>query len=151
MRTMELKIRRFINKIDPTIRVVFHDGAMESASLEKTIFVNIDEFLYIFDNECEHLQVLREKGMLIDILLPVYILLHEVGHIKTIKKYVSPRGMLRQYKEKSKIVSKYKGIERLRMYKKIHLEKDADEYAYNFYIHNYDFVKQFDNEIRAML
>jgi hypothetical protein len=152
MRKLEILIRKFIYQIDKNIRVVFHDDEMESASLEKTVFMNVDEFIYKFDNEDLHIRIMKEKGMLIDILLPTFILLHEIGHCKTINRYVSPLGKLRQFETKrDNLIKNLNGYELLKTYKYLDLEKDADEYAYNFYLHNYTFVKKFDKEIRAML
>ena len=151
MRKLEKMIRNFVRRIDPEIRVVFHDDHMESDPINKTVFVNIDEFLFIWEDEQYHMAVLKEKGMYFDILLPIFMVLHEIGHIETIKKYSSPKSMLRKYINNCENIQGIKNINDLRKYKHLQLEKDADEYAYKFYLHNYNFVKKFDDEVRDIL
>lgn len=152
MRKIELEIRRFVYKVNPKIRVVFHDNSMESDSLNGTIFLNIDEFLYLFDDEKAIKQVLKENGMIFDVMLPTFMVLHEIGHVQTIKKYRSPIRQLMLYsKGCDKLVEIGNPYEKLKKYYQLKLEKDANNYAYNFYLHNYNFVKQFDEKIRAML
>jgi hypothetical protein len=152
MRKIERMIRNFVREIDPNVRVVFHDGDMESDGTKQTIYVNVDEFLYTYDDEQNHLQVMKENGLLIDILVPTYIILHEIGHVVNDRKYKYLNAMLMQYHYKvNELVKRYDGIELLRKYKQLKLEKDADEFAYKYYLHNYNFIKKFDDEIRAVL
>lgn len=152
MKLLERKIMSFVRSIDPSISIIFHDGNMESEAQNKRIFINISEFLYIYDDEPDHIQVMKENGMLIDILLPTYILLHEIGHVKMRQTYKNPKVLDKRYAfNVNRIVQKHKGLERLRLYKKLKLEKDADQYAYDYYIHNYPKVKAFDNYVRKLL
>lgn len=152
MRILKDLIRKFIKEIDPTIRTVFHDDKMESTPIQRIVFINIDEFLYVYDDEKLHKQVLKEKGMLLDIELPIFILLHEIGHIKSIENYKTKRALLRQYENQVRLTCpKILTVDDLRKYKNIKLEKMADDYAYNFYLHNYNFVKEFDKQILDLL
>lgn len=152
MRKLKDLIGKFIKEIDPTIRTVFHDGKMESAPIQRIVFINIDEFLYVYDDEKLHKQVLKEKGMLLDIELPIFILLHEIGHIKSIENYKTKRALLRQYENQVRFTCpKISTIDDLRKYKNIKLEKMADDYAYNFYLHNYNFVKELNKQILDLL
>lgn len=152
MRKIERQIRKFIHEIDPTIRVVFHEDEMECDPIRKIVYINKDEFLYVYDDEKIHKEVLREKGMIIDIIIPTFILLHEIGHIKSIENYKTKKGLMRQY---DKQISKYHiellSLEDLRKYKQLRLEKLADEYAYNYYLHHYEYVKQFNKNILSLL
>lgn len=152
MRKLEHLIRKFIKEIDPTIRVIFHDDEMESMPIQRFVFVNLDEFLYIYDDEKIHKQVLKEKGMLLDIELPIFILLHEVGHIKSIENYKTKRALLKQYENQVRLICpKILTIDDLRKYKNTKLEKMADEYAYNFYLHNYSKIKTFERNVLDLL
>jgi hypothetical protein len=152
MKLLERKIIMFVRSIDASIGIVFHDGDMESEAENKRLFINIDEFLYTYDDEPDHIQVMKEKGFIIDIMLPTYILLHEIGHVKMREQYANAKLLDYHYDyEVNKLVKEYQGLERLRKYKSLKLEHDADRYAYNYYIHNYDKVKIFDNIIREML
>ena len=152
MKKLERKILAFVRSIDPSISVEFHDGSMESESINKRIFVNIDEFLYTYDDEPDHIQVMKENGFVIDIMLPTYILLHEIGHVKMRERYKNPSALEQQYDyQVNKIVSNYQGLDRLRRYKALKLEQDADKYAYDYYLHNYDKVKVFDDIIKKLM
>lgn len=152
MKKIERKIKSFVRSIDPSIQVMFHDGAMESEAQNKRIFINVDEFLYVFDDEPDHIQVMKEKGYIIDIMLPTYILLHEIGHVKMFEQYPNRAVLNRQYEiEVDRVVKKYEGIERLRQYKNLKLERDADKFAYNYYLHNYEKVKKFDALMKKYL
>jgi hypothetical protein len=152
MKKLERKILAFVRSIDPSISVEFHDGSMESESINKRIFINIDEFLYTYDDEPDHIQVMKENGFVIDIMLPTYILLHEIGHVKMRERYKNPSALEQQYDyQVNKIVSNYQGLDRLRRYKALKLERDADKYAYDYYLHNYDKVKVFDDIIKKLM
>lgn len=152
MRNLQREIRKFVRQINPNIKIVFGGEVMESDNLNETVFINADEFLYQYDDEKNHLQVMKEKGFIIDIMLPTYTLLHEIGHVVAFKNYLAKRALLSQYQNQvNGIVKNLKGIERLRAYKNLKLEKDADEWAYIYYLHNYKFVKSFDEKVRAYI
>lgn len=149
---LQREIIKLVRSIDTTISVVFHDGVMESESVNKRIYINLDEFGYVYDDEPDHIQVMKENGYVIDIMLPTYILLHEVGHVKMYERYKNKKRLEHIYEKSVKeIVANYQGLERLRRYKALKLERDADRFAYNYYIHNYEHIKSFDNKIRSLL
>lgn len=149
---IQREIIRLVRAIDKNIGVVFHEENMESESLTKRIFINVDEFGYVFDDESDHLQVMRENGLLLDIMLPTYILLHEIGHVKMRERYMNPRKLDYEYeKNMDYIVKNHYGLDRLRLYKALKLERDADRYAYSFYLHNYEKIKAFDKKIRTLI
>jgi len=152
MRLLEKEIKEFTKQVSPETFVNFHKGFMESDVMTRQIFVNTDEFIYEFNDEKLHLQIMKENGLITDILLPTYILLHEIGHVVSFKKYVAKRALLRQYETQMlRIYSNLRGLERMREYKKLKLERDADNFAYSYYLHNYDFVKAFDNKVRELI
>ena len=152
MKLLERKILAFVRSIDPSISVIFHDGNMESEAETKRIYINTSEFLYIYDDEPDHIHIMKENGLIIDILLPTYILLHEIGHVKMRQTYKNPKVLDRRYAfNVNRIVQQHEGLERLRLYKKLKLERDADRYAYDYYLHNYPKVKAFDNHVRHIL
>jgi hypothetical protein len=152
MKKLERNIIRFVRSIEPSIKVVFHDGAWESDIIGKQVFVNIDDFFFSFTDENEHLEIMRENGFVVDVMLPTYILLHEVGHIMSAKNYKrSPMLMLDEYeKSVNGLVKHFRGLELLRKYKALKLERDADRYAYDYYIHNYKKVKALDSAIQEI-
>lgn len=149
---LKREIIRLVRQVDPTISVNFHNGNMESESVNNKIFINVDEFLYTYDDEPDHLQVMRENGLVIDIMLPTYILLHEIGHIKMYRTYKRKKRLELAYERNMEyIVANYQGLERLRRYKALKLERDADRFAYYYYLHNYDMIKSFDKKIKSLL
>jgi ABC-type proline/glycine betaine transport system ATPase subunit len=149
---LQREILRLVRAIDREISVVFHDGSMESESVNKRIYINVDEFAFVYDDEPDHIQVMKENGFVIDIMLPTYILLHEIGHVKMYERYQNPRKLDYEYeKNMDYIVKNYQGLERLRLYKALKLERDADMFAYSYYLHNYDKVKAFDNKVKDLL
>ena len=95
---------------------------------------------------------MRENGLVIDIMLPTYILLHEIGHIKMYRTYKRKKRLELAYERNMEyIVANYQGLERLRRYKALKLERDADKFAYYYYLHNYDMIKSFDKKIKSLL
>jgi hypothetical protein len=147
MKKLQRNIIRFVRSVEPSIQVVFHDGPMESDSLNKRIYINTDEFIYTFSDEVDHKAVMKENGLVIDIMLPTYILLHEIGHVVSFKKYNTSR-LLEQYeKAVDGLVKQFNGLELIRKYKALKLEREADNYAYSYYIHNYAKVKALDTAI----
>ena len=150
--SIKRQIIKLIRKVDPSISVNFHDGNMESESINSKIFVNVDEFLHIYDDEKDQLQVMKENGYIIDIMLPTYILLHEIGHIQRYRTYKNKKRLGMMYEKNMKyIVDNYEGVDRLRRYKALKLERDADKFAYKYYLHNYDMIKSFDDKIKTIL
>jgi len=151
MRKLERLIRNFIYKINPQIKVVFSDFT-ESQSLEKIVFFDINDFIFESNDEFCHYISLRKKGMILDILLCTFMILHEIGHIQTISKYKNPIAILTQYQKRvDNLLFIQSDFAQLQEYKKLQLEKDADNFAYNFYLHNYNLVKDFDNKVRELL
>lgn len=151
MEKIKKEIKKFVKSVDKDVKVVFHDGNMESDSLNSTIYINIDEYLYEHDDEQLHLNVLKGNNMFIDVLLPTFIILHEVGHVVSSRKYKTKRIFDQYEKQVDSLVKRYEGIELLKKYKSLKVEKDADEYAYNYYLHNYKKVKAFDEKIKSII
>jgi hypothetical protein len=147
MKKLERNIIRFVRSVEPSIKVVFHNGAMESDSLNKRLYINKDEFIYTFSDEVDHKAIMKENGLVIDIMLPTYILLHEIGHIVSFKRYNTSRVLDQYTKAVDGLVKQFKGLELLRKYKALKLEREADNYAYSYYIHNYAKVKALDTAI----
>lgn len=145
-KALKRKIVKFVKSIDKEICVVFHDDGMESMPLQKIIFVDLEDFIFIHSDEEIHRKVLKQKGYIIDIMIPTYYILHEIGHIETLKQQVAKFGLIRQYMRCS---SKVKGLteENLKRYKQNRLEQLADNYAYNYYLHNYKKVQDFNQKI----
>lgn len=143
-------LNRFARSIDADIKVV--EGYInESDIISKEVFVDLHN-LQAEDNDV-HLQVMRELGYLIDINLYTYSFLHEIGHIMSASKYEQIIPFLRSYiKRVERLeVSDLEPLEMARKYKELQLEKDADEYAYQYFLHNYEKVKELDSEIIKLL
>lgn len=143
-------LNRFARSIDADIKVV--EGYInESDIISKEVFVDLHN-LQAEDNDV-HLQVMRELGYLIDINLYTYSFLHEIGHIMSASKYEQIIPFLRSYiKRVERLeVSDLEPLEIARKYKELQLEKDADEYAYQYFLHNYEKVKELDSEIIKLL
>ena len=143
-------LKDFARSIDNSIEVV--DGFLfESDMVTREVFVDLDN-LHSEDDDV-HLQAMRELGYLLDINLYTYSFLHEIGHIMSSVKYSQIVPMLRQYRKQVDKLEDWdaEDIEVARAYKRLRLERDADEYAYQYYLHNYESVKELDQAIQKLL
>jgi hypothetical protein len=68
-------------------------------------------------------------------------------------KYSQLVPFLRSYTKRVEKLedSELEPLEMARKYKQLQLEKDADEYAYQYFLHNYEKVKDLDAEILKLL
>lgn len=113
---------------------VEHGIVTESDSVNAVIYLNIDEFIYTDDSERLHLMLLEEKGIKLDIMLPLYMFLHELGHILYAKTEPKIDKYLNEYVKKVNKLSKmYDKVEQMRRYKKLKLEMEADRIALELY------------------
>lgn len=143
-------LNKFARSIDADIKVL--EGYItESDIIGKEVFVDLNN-LHAEDDEV-HLQAMRELGYLIDINLYTYSFLHEIGHIMSASKYYQILPFLRSYMKKVERleVSDLEPLPMAREYKQLQLERDADEYAYQYFLHNYEKVKELDSEITKLL
>jgi hypothetical protein len=132
-------IEKFVHSFDSDIKIVWHDGPIESSILDKTIYLNIDEFLYEYSDEALHKQVLKEQGYILDIELHTFKILHEMGHVMSAYK-VSYDDLL-LYEAMVKEIAKLKEPRRMRAYHSLRLERDANRIGYSLYMHHYPRVK----------
>jgi hypothetical protein len=130
-------IEKFVRSFDSDIKIEWHDGPIESSILDKTIYLNIDEFLYKYSDEDTHLAILKEQGYLLDIALPTFKILHEMGHV------MSPTSLntLLTYEQSVAEISKLKEPHRTRAYHALELERVANRKAYDIYLHHYPRVR----------
>jgi hypothetical protein len=143
-------IKEFMNRIDNTIKI---KKGKEFFELLETNEINVvyKEFIKPKKDDEYHIQVLKEKGYDLDIGINVFYLLHELGHIKTYKNYGTKRkAILNDYYKKIDELNENDFVKRLRLYKNIKMEKDADLFAYLFYKNYYKVVKDFDNKIKEL-
>ena len=132
-------IEKFVHSFDSDIKVEWHDGPIESSILDKTIYLNIDEFLYKYSDEAIHKQVLKEQGYILDIELHTFKILHELGHVLSADK-VSYEDLL-LYEAMVKEIAKLKEPYRMRAYHSLRLERDANRVGYSLYMHHYPRVR----------
>ena len=143
-------LNRFARGIDAEIKVL-EGYVTESDIMNKEIFVDLQNLHS--EDDAVHLQAMRELGYLIDINLYTYSFLHEIGHLMSASKYSQFVPFLRSYAKKVEKLedSELEPLEMARKYKQLQLEKDADEYAYQYFLHNYEKVKDLDAEILKLL
>jgi transposase len=143
-------IKEFINQIDNTIKI---KKGKEFYALLETNEINVvyKEFIKPKKEDKYHIQVLQEKGYNLDIGINVFYLLHELGHIKTYKAYgKNKQKVLQDYYNKINELKEKSFVKRLRLYKNIKMERDADLFAYLFYKNFYKMVKDFDNKLKEL-
>lgn len=142
-------VEGFIRGIDDSVKVVWHDGAMESSILDNTLYLNVEDFLYEVANEDVMFSVLKELGYIFDVSMPTFMVLHELGHIlsrSAIKGDVSEHLAL--YELSVSHISTLKEPLRMRTYYRLYLERLANEKANEIYMHAYPRVKALDYLIK---
>ena len=142
-------VEGFIRGIDPTVKVIWHDGAMESSILDNTLYLNVEDFLYESANEDVLVSVLKELGYIFDISVPTFMVLHELGHLlsrSAIKGDVVEHLAL--YELSVKHIAKLKEPYRMQAYYRLYLERLANEKANEIYMHAYPRVKALDYLIK---
>ena len=156
MNKQELQIRKllkdFIKEIDINMTIK-KDKEFYASILERQVGIAYNHFIKppISENRL-HKKVLREMGIDFDITTTLYYLLHEIGHIQSAKKYGQDiYNRIENYlNENEKLIEIENELEKLRLYKRITLELDADNYAYNYYLNNKKRLKKLDKELRKI-
>lgn len=145
-------IEKFAHTIDPEIEVYDHEE-FASDILSKAIFINTDEFFEDTPLMEIHKKLLKELGYKIDISIPVHAILHEIGHIVMAERYHNPALELLFYNMAvDRIAQKeIEVIDKIREYKGLALEVDADEFAYDFYTRYPKKVKALQKEILDLI
>jgi hypothetical protein len=156
MNKQELQIRKllkeFIKEIDINMTIK-KDKEFYASILEKQLGIAYNHFINPPNSENRlHRKVLREMGIDFDITTTLYYLLHEIGHIQSAKRYGQDiYNRIENYlNENEKLTQIENDLEQLRLYKKITLERDADDYAYKFYLNNKKRLKKLDRELREI-
>lgn len=142
---------KFLKNIDEDIEL-FEGEISQSDSINKTIYFDFLEYPFKSSDEQLQMEILRERNIKIDVSLPTFIMLHELGHIMTINKLEKKEKYLNEYDKKvSKISKIYNKRDKLNAYKNLTLERLADEYAYQIYKEKYMTVKHIDKTILSLL
>jgi hypothetical protein len=147
------ELKEFIKTIDPNMTLK-SDKEFYASILERKVGVNYDHFINppLSENRL-HRKVLRENGIDFDISTTLYYLLHEIGHIESSKKYGQDiYNRIENYiNENNKLVEMESELEKLRLYKKITLELEADNYAYNYYLNNKKQLRLLQQKLRKII
>ena len=142
-------------KIDPKIKFVVDEYEETSArTFLKTVYINPFDVFNIMEDEDILLQVTKEKGFHFDdILMPTFLILHEIGHIIEVGQFINYRAIQKQYFRQVDNLLKidYDKLTQMRIYKGFKVEHLADKIAYDLYVKYYCHVKQFDKEVREIL
>jgi hypothetical protein len=145
-RKLYKKVNSFVRSFNPTVRLTIEQDEFCYQVDKNVIMLDLNEIIFVPSDEKIDKQVLKENGFIFDISMPTFFLLHEVAHSlldqKDFEMYKMQKGAL------SLIECDY---ERHRLYRQIDDEKMADELAYKLYLHNYDFVKDFDRMILEII
>lgn len=147
-------IKKFVKQINPQIKTRFHNYQPESSIKERKIFINLNDFLYTeTETDLILIEVLKNKNKYHDnILFPIFVLLHEVGHIEASKKYRDIDCELEKYIFQCSLINIIECEKmKLTFYKNLPLEVDADTYAFNFITNNLDMVERFQNKIYNLI
>jgi hypothetical protein len=147
-------IRKFVNHFNPNTRFYLHTDIETCENhifgydtIHDTIEIHIDELTYIYDADRISLQVLKHLGYIFDIDAVVFFILHEIGHsldTLNIDSFEYATYYATSMQNEYTFETEYR-------YRNIKAEKFADNYAYQTYLHNYEFVKKFNDELLALL
>ena len=145
-RKMFRNISKFIRTFNPKARLLIQEDEFCFEPETQTIVIDLNEIFFVPIDEAIDKRVLKENGFLFDISIPTFYILHEIAHSllnhKDLEDYILKSSAL------SLIEDTY---EKTKLYKNIKEEKEADQLAYNLYLHNYNFVKEFDKQILDLL
>jgi hypothetical protein len=133
------EIKRIIAKINPKIKVKFHNGDNESDILNKTIYLNFQE-KWLDGEMKQHLTQVYNKYPIAKTVSPeLFITLHEIGHIESVKAYETYRvgAMLSHYsKQVEKISNNTKYTLQSKSYMRLKLERLANTWACEYILNN---------------
>jgi hypothetical protein len=145
---MKTIIRQVVRSINPNIRIKFHKGSNESDIKNETIYLNFKGDWY--DEEThEHFTELNRTYRLNEAISPeAFIVLHEVGHIESVKnlKPQSVNFLLSKYvREVERLVNKDKPYRLLaREYVNLKLERKANRWVLNYIKANPEMVAKLE-------
>jgi hypothetical protein len=140
------KVYKFIRSFNPTLRLKLQEEEFCYAIDFNTVMLDLNEIIFEADDEFMDKQILKEKGFLLDISMPTFYLLHEIAHS------MLDQNNFEMYKLQKSALSLIECDYTLnKLYREIDDEKKADQFAYNLYLHNYDYVRKFDKEIMEII
>lgn len=142
-------IKRVIKIINPDISVIFHEGDNESDIKRRTVYYNFGaDWL---DNDMQdNLREVNRYYPLSRVVSPeVFIILHEVGHIESMKSYTpaSVSFALKRYARDIYALNDKDNIPyylKARRYNQLKLERRANKWASDFIKQNPDIVQELE-------
>jgi hypothetical protein len=141
-------VRKVIEGINPNIQVAFRKGDNKSDILSQKIFLSLGKN-WLDDTMSEHLQEIYKVYPIAKTVSPeAFIILHEVGHIESVKNYHTERvgAMLSKYSRQVEKISSSNAKYRLlsRRYIKLELENRANVWACNYIQKNPNIVRELE-------
>jgi hypothetical protein len=145
-------IKRVVKRINPDISVKFHAGDNESDVMTKEVFINLESGWLDEDMQEVQREVYRLHPISKMISPEAYVILHEIGHIESVKHYTetSTRYALRRYRNDMLELIDNDDIPyylRARRYNKLQLERKANSWACGFIKNNPDIVQELEKAL----
>lgn len=138
-------IKRVVQSINPDISVRFHKGGNESDIVNKVVYYNFRDG-WLDDDMQDTLNVTHRFHPYSTLVSPeVFVILHEVGHIESLRHYqpASVSFALNRYVRKIEDIVDIDRPYRLqaRRYVKLTLERKANEWVTDYIRKNPDIVQ----------
>jgi len=145
-------IKRVVKRINPDISVLFHAGDNESDVMTKEVFLNLESGWLDEDMQEVQREVQRLHPISTTISPEAYLILHEIGHIESVKHYTeaSTRYALRRYRNDMLELMNNDDMPyylRARRYNKLQLERKANSWACGFIKNNPDIVQELEEAL----
>jgi hypothetical protein len=145
-------IKRVVKRINPDISVKFHAGDNESDVMTKEVFINLESGWLDEDMQEVQREVYRLHPISTTVSPEAYVILHEVGHIESVKHYTkaSTRFALKRYSyAMCKLVANddIPYYLRARRYNNLQLERKANSWACGFIKNNPDIVQELEKAL----
>lgn len=138
-------IKRVVQSINPDISVRFHKGASESDIVNKVVYYNFHDGWLDDDMRDTLIETHRFYPYSTLVSPEVFVILHEVGHIESLRHYqpASVGFALNRYVRKIEDIVDIDRPYRLqaRRYVKLTLERKANEWVTDYIRNNPDIVQ----------
>lgn len=138
-------IKRVVKSINPDISVRFHKGANESDIVNQVVYYNFRDG-WLDDDMQDTLNVTHRFHPYSTLVSPeVFVILHEVGHIESLRHY-QPASVGVALKRYVRTIENIVEVDRpyhlqARRYVKLKLERKANEWVTDYIRNNPDIVQ----------